>query len=284
MGASVRGAQHAKVGKRNQDALRIHRPKGRTDPLLLAVSDGHGSERSFRSHRGAALATECAVRLLRELLEKMGPEVPWSTIRRQLQGIWAPILVAEWRRVVREDLAQNPFSALDFAAFPGRPPVASPSGELPFAGYLAYGATLIVAAVTPRHVIYAQLGDGDILMVQADGTVRRPWPREHAFRAHETISLCSDAAEAEFKVRVEPLRGAAPAVILLATDGYANCFTDDEGFFRVGGDFSRYLQESGPGFVGDHLIEWLSDSSRDGSGDDITVGLAARLSALRRCS
>ena len=67
---------------------------------------------------------------------------------------------------------------------------------------------------------------------------------------------------------------------MLSTDGYANCFGDDESFFKVGADFLSYLRSKGPGFVGEKLEEWLRQSSYDGSGDDITVGLAARANAF----
>ena len=67
---------------------------------------------------------------------------------------------------------------------------------------------------------------------------------------------------------------------MLSTDGYANCFGDDEGFFKVGADFLSYLRAEGSGFVGEKLEEWLRQSSQDGSGDDITVGLAARANAF----
>ena len=67
---------------------------------------------------------------------------------------------------------------------------------------------------------------------------------------------------------------------MLSTDGYANCFGTDEGFFRVGADLLAYLRADGIGYVGENLGEWLRESSRDGSGDDITVGLVARCRAL----
>jgi len=76
------------------------------------------------------------------------------------------------------------------------------------------------------------------------------------------------------------LRGAAPALVMLSTDGYANCFGNDREFFRVGADFLKYLRMEGPDFVREKMAGWLSQSSHDGSGDDITVALAARSSAL----
>jgi serine/threonine protein phosphatase PrpC len=283
LSASVRGATHERDGRVNQDAIRLHQPRNASDPLCVAMADGHGSPLSFRSDRGSALATECALRHLRRFVRKAGSKMPLSRLRREFERKWTQEVIDDWHRVVRADLKKNPFSFLEFAPFPGSAPIVIPGEELPFSAYLAYGATLVVMAVTRRHLFYAQLGDGDILLVHRDGRVTRPWPRKHAFFSNETVSLCSHHAVRQFHARVEPLRsGDTPALILLATDGYANCFNDDDGFFRVGSDFLEYLDEGGPAFVQEKLEEWLRESSRDGSGDDISVGLAVRLNALRR--
>jgi serine/threonine protein phosphatase PrpC len=279
--ASVRGAVHERDGRPNQDAVGLGRSGSRLAPLVLAVADGHGSARSFRSDRGSAFATACALDTLAGLVRRAGPGAPLSRLRRQMASHWPRMVVSRWRKMVWKDLRREPFTAFEFAPFPEAPPVAAPGHELPFGAYLAYGATLVMAAVTRRHIFYAQLGDGDILVVHEDGRVSRPWPRDHAFFATETISLCSPAAFRHFRTRVDPLRsGSAPALVLLATDGYANCFNDDDGFFQVGADLLDYLREEGPAFVEEKLGPWLRESSRDGSGDDITVGLAVRLGAL----
>ena len=58
--------------------------------------------------------------------------------------------------------------------------------------------------------------------------------------SNQTVSLCSYRAHGEFQIRVEAMRrGTVPALIMLSTDGYANCFGDDDAFFRVGARFSR---------------------------------------------
>jgi hypothetical protein len=279
LSSSVRGTTHERDGRTNQDAIRLCVPGNGAGALILAVADGHGSARSFRSDRGSRLATECAVRSLRDFVRRY-ENAPLSRVRHLMRK-WPRVLVADWLRAVRADLAQDPFSLMDFAAFPERPPVLKAGEELPFTAYLAYGATLIVTVVTRHYIIYAQLGDGDILTVAANGGVSRPWPSDHAFFANQTISLCSHHADQCFHVKVKPLRAGAPALILLATDGYANSFGDDAGFFQVGADLLAYLREGGTAFVEEKLGPWLRDCSRDGSGDDITVGLAVRLNALR---
>jgi len=280
LSASVQGASHERGGQGNQDAVRLKNPSGADDVLLLAVADGHGSARSFRSDRGSALAAECALRELRNFIRRLGPDAPLSRVRYQAINRWPKALLAAWKCAVRADLATHPFSELDFAAFPDAPPVLKPGMELPISAYLAYGATLLTVAITRRYILYSQLGDGDILTVHADGVVSRPLPKRHEFMANQTVSLCSHQAWQEFQTRVDALRGRMPALITLSTDGYANCFDDDVSFYKVGTDFLSYLRSKGVDFVGKNLGEWLRQSSHDGSGDDITVGLAARTNAL----
>jgi hypothetical protein len=280
LSASVRGASHEKNGQGNQDAVRLKNPSGTDDVLIMALADGHGSTRSFRSERGSAMAAECALRELRRFVQRLGPDAPLSRVRHQAQNRWPKDLIEAWKKAVRADLAVRPFSQLDFAAFPERPPVLKPDEELPVSAYLAYGATLVAVAVTRRYILYSQLGDGDILSVQGDGTVLRPLPRQHEYMANQTVSLCSHLAHEKFQIRVDAMRSPTPALIMLSTDGYANCFGYDEEFYQVASDFLSYLRNEGTAFVREKLEGWLGQSSHDGSGDDITVGLAARENAL----
>ncbi len=65
--ASVRGAPHWRSGLPNQDAVRIApcalaygADSGAAAALVLALADGHGSPKSFRSQQGARLAVVVA--------------------------------------------------------------------------------------------------------------------------------------------------------------------------------------------------------------------------------
>ena len=280
LSASVQGASHENKGQGNQDAVRLKNPSGADDVLLLAIADGHGSARSFRSDRGSALAAECALRELLRFTRQLRPDAPLSRVRNQAKNRWPAALVTAWKNAVRADLTARPFSQMEFAAFPEPPPKVKPGEELPVTAYLAYGATLIAVAITPRYILYSQLGDGDILTVRADGVVSRPLPKRHEYMANQTVSLCSHNAPGEFQIQVDALRGPGPALVMLSTDGYANCFRQDDDFFKVGADFLSYLRAEGTAYVGGKLENWLRQSSHDGSGDDITVGLAARANAL----
>jgi hypothetical protein len=77
-------------------------------------------------------------------------------------------------------------------------------------------------------------------------------------------------------VYFQPLAGAPPALILAATDGYANAYRDDASFQQVARDYWALLREGGDAAVKPHLENWLREASQQGSGDDITVGLIWR--------
>ncbi|MGC9395001.1 MAG: protein phosphatase 2C domain-containing protein, partial [Anaerolineae bacterium] len=68
VGRSVQGASHARGGMPNQDAIQWFPDSGVGPPLILSLSDGHGSPRNFRSDIGAEFAVEAATSLMRELL------------------------------------------------------------------------------------------------------------------------------------------------------------------------------------------------------------------------
>lgn len=254
-GQTVRGASHERNGLPNQDAICWLPESGRSSSVVLAVADGHGSARYSRSHIGAALAVERSAKLVDEFLANQAKVENLSLIKDAAEE-WLPrALVRNWTEAVGEHLKTDPLSSTE----------TEPT--------VAYGATLLVGAVTERFALYLQLGDGDILTVSERGDVSRPLLKDDRLFANETTSLCAPEAWRDFRVNFQPLTQSHPALILLSTDGYPNSFRDESGFLKVGSDILHLVQESGLANVKDHLAEWLSDSTRAGSGDDITLGI-----------
>ena len=234
----------------------------------MAVADGHGSASSFRSGAGAGMAVQTAIELLRELPGR-GPEGDLAGAAAD----WLPRqLAARWREAVIGHLASHPFSTADLEIVKARNPAAQ-SLEAP---WRVYGSTVLGVLATATHVVYVQLGDGDILIVSAAGEVTRPWPRDPRLLGVETTSLCGQEACPDTRVMVQAITGDAPALVLLATDGYANSFREDEGFLRIGTDILEIIRQEGMEKVGHSLEGWLSEASECGSGDDITMGILCR--------
>ncbi|MDE6031565.1 MAG: protein phosphatase 2C domain-containing protein, partial [Oscillospiraceae bacterium] len=66
---SVRGASHEDAGEVCQDSTRFFIADGLA---VAAVSDGHGSEKHFRSASGSEMATRVAIRSLCDFYERNG--------------------------------------------------------------------------------------------------------------------------------------------------------------------------------------------------------------------
>jgi len=254
VGESVRGALHERNGLPNQDAICWLPASGEGSSIVLAVADGHGSARYSRSHIGASLAVESAAHLVHEFINSQADNL--SLIKDATED-WLPrALVRKWVELVTDHLNADPLNEESI---------------------VAYGATLIVAAVTEQFAVYLQLGDGEILTVSESGEVTRPLTRDDRLIANETTSLCAPDAWRDFRVSFQPLTHSSPALILLSTDGYPNSFRHESGFFKVGSDILNMIREHGLDMVKDNLAVWLSDSTRAGSGDDVTLGILCKV-------
>ena len=244
IGASVRGAAHERSGAPNQDAIAWA-------DGALEIADGHGSARYTRSHVGARLAVRVAVERLSAFVREHGAstELPGPDALDAL-----PAALSEgWEAAVQAHLAAEPLDE-----------------DTPLT---RYGATLLAAAWTRHWGVWLQLGDGDIVVIGRDGTVERPVPGDPRLLGNETTSLATPGCWRDFRLCARRFE-TAPALVMVATDGYSNSFRDDPGFLQVGPDLLAVLVEDGVEAVQEALPEWLAETSAMGSGDDITVGLA----------
>lgn len=275
LGTSVTGANHQHRGEVNQDALLIWPETGGGLPLVAAVADGHGSPRCPRSHEGSRLAVQAAVAVLQRLAldpDRVGdPAQAQADLPAQL----ARLLVEQWRRLVSADLAQHPVGEAEQAAL-SQNGSAAPRQAGRDNPYLIYGSTVLGVLVTGSYLLCLQLGDGDILLVDAAGATNRPFGDPTQFIGDETPSLCSSSACEEVRVCILPLDEQRPVLALLSTDGYAKSFLSDSGFLAVGRDYLELLRTRGRQRVKEDLGRLLSETSQRGSGDDITLALIKR--------
>ncbi|MBN1920126.1 MAG: protein phosphatase 2C domain-containing protein [Anaerolineae bacterium] len=279
VGQSVPGASHVRAAMPNQDAWRCLPASAEGAQLIVAVSDGHGSARSFRSHIGSARAVDTAAWVLQDLLDGQPDPLNLSAIKRTAEERLPHEIVRHWEETIAQDLAERPFTAeeLELVAQKQSPKSVA---EIEANPRLAYGATLLVVLVTPSFILYLQLGDGDILTVSENGEVARPMPEDKRLFANQTTSLCIPDAWRDFRIRFQTLTGELPALILLSTDGYANSFVNEEAFIKVGSDIWDILRNEGLDVVKANLEGWLNQASTAGSGDDITLALLCRTELL----
>lgn len=275
IGQSIRGAAHLRTGLPNQDAIRWLPASGAGPPLILAVSDGHGSAKYFRSHVGSEQAVETAAWMIQDLLDGQPDPANLSAIKRTAEDRLPQTIVRQWKKAVAEHIKQSPLTPDELGTLEQRDGIAARQAvaDTPL---LAYGATVLAVLIVETFILYLQLGDGDILVVAEDGQVSRPMEHDARLFANQTTSLCSPDAWRDVQIRFQALVDPPPAMILLATDGYANSFVNEAAFLQVGTDILDLIRTEGLEAVQGNLATWLNEASQAGSGDDITLGILCR--------
>ncbi len=255
-GASVLGDFHAREGRINQDAVGWVPNDGAGGRIVAAVSDGHGASVHFRSDRGARFAVEQALDILAWHMDDDDPGVealPAAT-------------VAGWRDAVLADMAADPLDR---------------SGTRPGATLAPYGATLLAVAANDAEMTLLQIGDGDMLLLYADGRVVRPMVADADLVGEQTYSLCMDDAETRVKIASLWRTSDWPMAVLLATDGVSKSFRDEAAFQDAARQLAQHARDDWAAFAAE-LPDWLSAISHHGSGDDASLCLALNLGAGAR--
>ena len=246
IGDTARGAAHVRHDKPNQDAWGFVQTD---DYVCVAVADGHGSEKHYHSDIGAELAVTSAL----DLLQAFAAQTFSARHIKQSAEYLARKLVQAWRSAVDE--------------FDG--------GKTPAEQrYNVYGTTLISTLVTADYALYLQIGDGDLLLLDAANHVLRPLQKQEQLLANETYSLSTEDAMYRVEHRLQFFsHHPKPQLIFLATDGYANSFADEFGLQQAVQDFQTQINEHGIKTVQENLAQWLYETSEQGSGDDVSVVL-----------
>jgi hypothetical protein len=247
-------------------------------PLILAVSDGHGGAKYFRSDKGATFAVAAAIDTLSQFQESLASFSNSSWREEHL----TKSLVNTWRGKVNAHLNDEPFAHEDLRLLEEKE---GPAARQIVEGnpVLAYGATILVVMITESFIAYLQLGDGDILTVSEQGKPNSVFPVNSKHFANETTSLCSSNAWYDFQLRIEKVSPSSvlPALILLSTDGYKDSFSSDEEFRKIGSDLFEMIHSNKLEEIKSNLPGWLSEATQIGSGDDITVGILYRMDAFK---
>ncbi|MDQ3061237.1 MAG: protein phosphatase 2C domain-containing protein, partial [Acidobacteriota bacterium] len=240
IGETVPGASHIRAGIPNQDSILYVRESSRSLPIVLSVSDGHGSPKCFRSDRGSRFAVKKAAYLVSEFLDERRGKFDLAEIESQKEYL-AGEFVKRWRETVEADLKKEPFAEKEFENLEKKSD-AKARKLVEDNPLLAYGATSLTVAMEQDFVLYLQLGDGDILNVSEAGEVTKPLPEDPRLLANETTSLCLPKAENDFRFLVQKISDEqSPSMILLSTDGYLNSFSSEAGFFQAGTDILNML-------------------------------------------
>lgn len=249
--SSRQGATHQLRNVCNQDAVAYNLFRG---GAVVAIADGHGSSKSPYSDRGAQIAVNTACRHLKRFM-RLHTRSRFE-VAHQGAAMLPVSIVHSWRREVARNAQEKGLAVADNS----------------HSVWLRFGCTLVAAALHPEWILLLQLGDGDILMVEGDDRVSRFGGSQPEALGEATHSLCEPNADARMEWRLLPIVGEKP-LLLLCTDGYSKSFATQDDFLKAGSDWRRLLKESGAKQIKKHMDEWLDETSKLGSGDDVTVAV-----------
>lgn len=262
-GKSVKGASHIRSGMPCQDSFRIEEVS--PDLSILAIADGHGSDKSPKSKNGSMIAVNvfCSVMSNYLLNYSMSLNDLVTYLNRDGQLKFSQDICEEWQRRVRESYNKSKEEK----------PLNEDGSVKWEEVYRLYGTTLLGLLVTKTFVFAFQIGDGDIVMVDKESI--SPVVETEKILGTETHSLSKVDAwkRAVTVVRRRDVEAGKPYLYMMSTDGFVNSYLSEADHEKSCRDYYDMIAEHGFDAVCGNMEKWLTETSELGCGDDITLVL-----------
>jgi serine/threonine protein phosphatase PrpC len=264
--AIARGESHKEKDLPCQDAVFY---KQYSNGGIIAVADGHGSEKHFRSDTGSDCAVKIAVDTVSEFNKLLKETESPSKVVVDAKRLISPpsevqikqlerTIITRWRDAVLEHFSQNPLNETERELCARlKLDGADENTQARF-----YGTTLLAALFKKEFWFVLQIGDGKCVIVDAQGAARFPGIDDEALGFGKTTSLCDSKAAENFR----EIYGSAPIKgITLATDGVTDSFIPDaylEFHKKLYADFCHDAKMASDG-VEKGISVWAANGSRD---------------------
>lgn len=274
IGSSVRGAYHIDIGAPNEDAFLSYQSSEDFQPVIIAVADGVGDDKCYRSATGSKLAVKAAIESSKDFFQRSNQQSS-----DEIRGLLITDIIDKWTVLIQEDIKINPFNEEErerndkyisniISDDPGNSSTVYDNLRWLF----PYSTTLLFAMITNTHVFFFQIGDGDIVIVDGKGKVVHLFPE--IVRCGRVIPLSYPDVLNDSHVAVFPLEELDPLLILISTDGYSDGYEYDFPD-HIAYEFFSHFQEYNPDYIRESLPSILSEISILGSRDDVSLGIIA---------
>lgn len=260
----VEGYSHTRRSQPCQDAYETYRDD---DFVALAVADGHGNQMHKYSSDGSHIATECVIDIFKDIL--LGDQ-PRTMLEETMSDIPKKV-EKEWKKRIRE-------FHYKMVEDEGREVILDRKSNKPqidnyFNLNILYGTTLLAAIYAEDFTFALQIGDGDIVYVDDNGECRYLIEKEEQIGS-ATNSMCMVDCHKYFRIRyIDHETEFKPIMLFLSTDGYANSYRNDSDFLKVVREYIPIMNDHSERKIKLALTGWLNETSKLGSGDDITAAI-----------
>ena len=268
------GARHFDNKKPKQDYSGHFSTK---EYSIIAVSDGHGGDRYFRSDIGSKIAVEAALKCIKKCLSEVDEEnrqvfvnsllikntsenSKTALISRLIESI-----VSYWNNEVSSLLKKNPFAETELLSLDEDVRIKMMDKNSDYR-FKAYGATLIAAVVGAGFWFAFQIGDGTFV-IKNNGEYSQPIELDERCVGQYTTSICDASAVKLFHYT---WGYETPDAIFIATDGLDESFASLNGLYKF---YDNVIKNSLENWEENaiELQEYLPELSRKGSRDDISL-------------
>ena len=264
---SEQGFSHKAINKPCQDSICAGLNNKKTYSII-AVADGHGGEKYFRSQIGSNYAVSIAKDLMVKFVGNL-KGISISSNRDSLLEENAKLIEArivyKWREQVKNDFLANKLTQEEKELCNSLKLDINTDEQI----YSIYGTTLLVSLYCPAFPFFLsiQIGDGLTFALDCDDKDYLPIPEDESLGFGLTTSLCSKNATDHFRHFYNYRKLNA---LTVCTDGVADSFAKDKY-----GDFIRKIKnnllEHDEKSVNIELQDFLPKLSEQGSGDDVSL-------------
>jgi len=268
--ASTQGADHIKHGIPCEDYGQVFESEL---CKIFAVADGHGDSNCPRSQFGSKTACELAISEMEKFCSDIKENAWESRIispGKELDSLAHQLIssiVAKWVKSVNEELENNPLTDGERAGCEKYIERYDKGERLEH----IYGTTLIAGLITEKYLLLIQQGDGRCVVFNADGSASQPIPWDEKCFANITTSLCDEDAIQRFRYCTVNLNDNPLVACLVGSDGVEDSYLSMALMHSYYRDLLVYASENGTAALNEYLGEALSEFSKQGSGDDVTI-------------
>ena len=279
---TCQGESHKSTGKECQDYSLTWQDMERGITVAI-VCDGHGGDSYFRSANGAKIAAEVTLNQVKCFLSDVDKNIfigePFTAIGIQenikedskINNVMRQLFLSiysQWRIAITED------GKRDLTDWEQK------NVEKKYLDLLndedrivkAYGCTLMAYICTNDFWFAFHLGDGKMVMLDADCQFSQPVPWDDKCFLNKTTSLCESEPVKDFRFCIQG-DGKFPIAMFLGSDGIDDSYGDGPRLNSFYGEIVKELVSKGGDEVKELLINELPIISKKGSQDDMSIAI-----------
>ncbi|WP_455538338.1 protein phosphatase 2C domain-containing protein [Terrisporobacter sp.] len=242
---SIVGYKNVIKNSKSQDYLKIEKID---DSLICTIADGHSGDYFTNSHKGAKLACEVAIDIIKKYIKEETNQIKFLLDSKIIQRE----ICNEWRSLVELDMKEHIPRAYKY-------------------NYFKYATTLLITLIKSDYILCLKLGDGEILFKE-NKKIKKIFP---CYRKKKVDSLADENCYDEMTYVIEKIEKNEDNIsdIIMFSDGFENSFKSFSNMVQIINNtilkykqnvFSKYMLEK-------TYDKYLKELSEKNSFDDISI-------------